>query len=311
MSELQKALKEYLAVRRALGFKLEKEGRLLENFVKFLQRRGATWITCDLAVRWAMNSLHGKPEWWASRLAAVRGFAKHRAGVDSRTEIPAPGLLPHRHRRKSPYVYSEDEIRKLIGVARQLHSPRGLRGTTFSTLFGLLAVAGLRISECLNLDRSDVDLAHGILQIRHSKFGKSRLVPLHPSSRGALKQYAELRDRVFPRPKDTRFFVSDRGMRLSGSYVHTVFLKLSRRIGLRSPTALHGPRIHDFRHRFAISTLEFLHRTGADVERYLPALAAYLGHANVVSTYWYLTATPELLRLALRRSERWKKAAVR
>ena len=158
---------------RALGFKLEKEERLLENFVKFLQRQGATYITCDLAVRWAMNSLHGQPEWWASRLAAVRGFAKHRAGVDSRTEIPAPGLLPHRHRRKSPYVYSEDEIRKLIGVARQLHSPRGLRGTTFSTLFGLLAVAGLRISECLNLDRSDLDLAQGILQIRHSKFGKS------------------------------------------------------------------------------------------------------------------------------------------
>jgi len=311
MSELQKALNEYLAVRRALGFKLEKQGRILENFVDFLQRQGAAFITRDLAVHWAMDSPHGSPAWWASRLEAVRGFAKYRAGADPRTQIPLPGLLPHRYRRKSPYVYSDGEIRRLIGAAQQLRSPRGLRATAFSTLFGLLAVAGLRISECLNLDRSDVDLAEGILQIRQSKFGKTRLVPLHPSSRGALKHYAALRDRVFPRPKDTRFFVSERGTRLSGSHVHTVFLKLSRRIGLRSPTALHGPRIHDFRHQFAVSALERLYRTGANVERHLPALAAYLGHVDVVSTYWYLTATPELLRLALRRSDRRRKEAGR
>ena len=307
MSEMRKSLNEYLAVRRALGFKLEKEGRLLQNFVEFLQRQEASFITRDLAVRWAMDSPHGQPAWWASRLDAVRGFANYRAGADPRTEIPLPGLLPHRYRRKSPYVYSDCEISKLIGAAQQLRSRRGLRATTFSTLFGLLAVAGLRISECLNLDRSDVDLAEGILQVRQSKFGKSRLVPLHPSSRAAVKHYAALRDRVFPRPKDTRFFVSERGTRLSGSYVHTIFLRLSRRIGLRSPTALHGPRIHDLRHRFAIRTLERLYRTGADVERQLPALATYLGHVDVVSTYWYLTATPELLRLALRRSERIRK----
>jgi site-specific recombinase XerD len=146
MSEMRKALNEYLAVRRALGFKLEKEGRLLQNFVDFLQRQEAAFITRDLAVRWAMDSPHGQPAWWASRLYMVRGFAKYRVGADPRTQIPLPGLLPPRYRRKSPYVYSDGEIGKLIGAAQQLRSPRGLRATAFSTLFGLLTVAGLRIA---------------------------------------------------------------------------------------------------------------------------------------------------------------------
>src|SRR5215831_12828106 len=149
MSELRKALHEYLAVRRALGFKLGKEGCLLQNFVDFLQQQGASFITRELAVRWAMDSPHGQPAWWSIRLRAIRGFAKYQSGVDPRTQIPAPGLLPHHYRRKSPYPYSQGEIRKLIGAAQQLPSPRGLRATVFSTLFGLLAVAGLRISECL------------------------------------------------------------------------------------------------------------------------------------------------------------------
>ncbi|MGO9269462.1 MAG: tyrosine-type recombinase/integrase [Terriglobia bacterium] len=311
MSDLRKALNEYLAVRRALGFKLKAQGRLLHNFVDFANRQGASFITRSLALRWAMESPAGQPAYWASRLGLVRGFAEYRSCVDPRTEIPPPGLLPHRYRRKSPYVYSDDDIQKLITAAQQLRSPKGLRATTFSTLFGLLAVAGLRISECLTLDRQDVDLVEGTLQVRQAKFGKSRWVPLHPSTCGRLKHYATLRDRAFPRPKDTTFLVSERGTRLSGSYVHATFLKLSRRIGLRSPRAQHGPRIHDLRHGFAIRTLTRLYRAGADVERHLPVLAAYLGHVDVVSTYWYLTATPELLRLACGRLDRKKKEVAR
>ncbi len=307
MSELRKALNEYLAVRRALGFKLKTQGRMLYNFVDFADGQGASFITRDLALRWATAPLLVQPVRWRARLDVVRDFAKHRAGIDPRTEIPPLGLLPYRYKRKSPYVYSDSEIKKLIEAAQQLRSPRGLRAATFSTLFGLLAVTGLRISECLGLDRQDVDLADGILLVRHAKFGKSRLVPLHPSTRTALHNYATLRDRIFPCPKDTRFFVSEQGTRLSGSYTHQLFLKLSRRIGLRSPTALHGPRIHDLRHGFAIRTLRRLYRAGADVERHLPVLATYLGHVGVAETYWYLTATPELLRLASGRLDRKEK----
>jgi integrase/recombinase XerD len=304
MSKLRQALHEYLAVRRALGFRLKEQARELHNFVDFAEEEKASFITRDLALRWATQSPHAQPVSWAIRLGFVRRFAEYRSATDLRTEIPPPGFLPHRYRRKPPYVYSEEEIQKLIEAAKQLRSPRGLRATTFSTLFGLLAVVGMRISECLTLDQQDVDLAEGILHIRHSKFGKSRLVPLHPSTRDVLKHYATLRDRTFQRPKDTSFFVSERGKRLSGSYVHDTFLKLSRRIGLRGPRARHGPRIHDLRHGFAIRTLLQLYRKGADVERALPVLATYLGHVGVASTYWYLTATPELLRLASGRLDR-------
>lgn len=310
MSELRKALNEYLAVRRALGFKLKAQGRLLHSFVDFVELQRASFVTRSLALRWAMDSPVGQPAYWAIRLGLVRRFAEYRSSADPRTEVPPLGLLPHSYPRKSPYVYSNDDIQKLITEAQQLRSPKGLRATTFYTLFGLLAVAGLRISECLTLDRQDVDLAEGTLQVRHSKFGKSRWVPLHPSTCGALKHYATLRDQKFPRPKDTCFFVSELGTRLHGSNVHTIFLKLSRRIGLRSPSAQHGPRIHDLRHGFAIRTLTHLYCAGADVESHLPVLATYLGHVNAASTYWYLTATPELLRLASGRLERKKKKGV-
>lgn len=204
-------------------------------------------------------------------------------------------------------MYSDDDIRKLIEAALQLRSRRGLRATTFATLFGLLAVTGLRIGECLALDRQDVDLADGILHVRHSKFGKSRLVPLHPSTCNALNRYATLRGRIFPRPKDNRFFVSELGTGVCLWHFRRTFWKLARGIGLRGPVGQRGPRIHDFRHGFAIRTLERLYRAGADVERCLPVLATYLGHVDAVSTYWYLTATPELLRLASRRLGRKKK----
>jgi integrase/recombinase XerD len=204
-------------------------------------------------------------------------------------------------------VYSDGDIQKLMEASLQLHSRRGLRATTFATLFGLLAVTGLRIGECLALDHQDVDLVDGILHVRQSKFGKSRLVPLHPSACNALNRYATLRRRIFPQPKDNRFFVSELGKGLSLEHFRRTFWKLARRIGLRGPVGQRGPRIHDFRHGFAIRTLERLYRADADVERHLPVLATYLGHVDAVSTYWYLTATPELLRLASRRLGRKRK----
>lgn len=198
-------------------------------------------------------------------------------------------------------MYSDGDIRKLIKAALRLHSRRGLRPTTFATLFRLLVVTGMRIGECLALDCEDVDLVNGIIHVRDAKFGKSRLVPLHPSTRNALKQYAALRHQIFPQRQDNRFFVSELGTGLSLSQVQHTFCKLVRRVGLQSPVGQRGPRIHDFRHGFAIRTLERLYRSGADVERQLPVLATYLGHVDPVSTYWYLTGTPRLMRLASRR----------
>jgi integrase/recombinase XerD len=307
MSELRKSLRSYLALRRALGFKLESQGRLLHRFVDFAEEQGASFITRDFALRFALASPHGQPALCAKRLQIVRTFAEHQAGVDARTEVPPRGLLPDGYIRRSPYVYSDNDIRKLIEGALRLGSRRGLRPTTIATLLGLLVVSGMRIGECLTLDCEDVDLISGIIHVRDAKFGKSRLVPLHPSTRNALKHYAALRDEIFPQRKDNRFFVSELGTGLSLSQVQHTFSKLVRRVGWRSPAGQRGPRIHDFRHGFAIRTLERLYRADADVERHLPVLATYLGHVDAVSTYWYLTATPELMRLASRRLGRKRK----
>jgi integrase/recombinase XerD len=216
-------------------------------------------------------------------------------------------LLPHRPGRAHPYLYSDDEVRKLLRAARQLPSTHGLRGPTYHGLLGLLAVTGLRISEARNLQTEDVDLKEGILTIRGAKFGKSRLVPIHPSTRKVLSDYALRRDRFLTRRPET-FFVSGRGTRLDGAEIRRTFYTLSRQIGLRGPSDSHGPRLHDFRHRFAVRTLVQWYRSGQDVERRLPVLSTFLGHVHVADTYWYLSACPELMGLAVKRFEDfWEK----
>jgi integrase len=196
-------------------------------------------------------------------------------------------------------LYSNEEIRKLLQAARRLPSDHGLRGSTYYSLLGLLAVAGLRISEARNLQTEDVDLKNDVLTIRGTKFGKCRLVPIHPSTRKVLSDYAFRRDRFLGRRPAT-FFVSSRGTRLDGAEIRRTFYSLSRQIGLRGPTDSHGPRLHDFRHRFAVETLVQWYRSGQDVERRLPALSTYLGHVHVADTYWYLSASPELMGLAVK-----------
>lgn len=303
MSPLGQAVEEYLALRRGLGFSLRLQGTMLRQFAAYLERDSAPYITRELALRWAMQPANAQPAQWANRLNTVRRFAQFRCASDPRTEVLPLGLLPHRYGRKPPYIYAEGEIRRLLDVARQLPSATGLRPATYATLFGLLAVTGLRISEALALDRGDVDWADAVLTIRRTKFGKSRLVPIHPSARRALRRYALLRDRVYPRLKTESVFVSEHGERLTASAVRWTFNRLSQRIGLRGPTDRRGPRLHDFRHRLAVTTLLRWYRAGVDVERHLPALSTYLGHRHVADTYWYLSAVPELLQLAAARLE--------
>jgi integrase/recombinase XerD len=305
MSELREALEEYIALRRSLGTKLQGADSGLRKFIAFAESEGALHITADLALRWARQSNGKEPGTWAGRLQMVRGFATWRSATDPQTEIPSKGLLPFRYRRKPPYIYSDEEIERLITAARELPSSKGMRGATYSTLFGLLAVTGMRLGEALALDRDDVDLREGILTIRLTKFHKSRLAPIHQSTSRVLSDYEERRDRVFPRPISPAFFVSDLGSRPTHWSAEYNFAKVSQQIGLREPMEGHrhghGPRLHDMRHRFAARTLVDWYRAGIDVEREMPRLATYLGHVHVNETYWYLEAVPELLQLATER----------
>ena len=293
-------MNDYLRVRRSLGFLLREPEGLLRNFVLFLQAERASYITRELAVRWATRPAKAQPATWAGRLSTVRRFAIWYSAIEPRTEIPPAGLLPHRHRRKPPHIYSDEEIRKVLRRTQQLTSSHGLRAHTYKSLFGLLVATGMRVNEALGLDRTDVDLERGILHIRRTKFGKSRYVPVHPSTVAALKKYARVRDRLFPAPLLPAFFLSEKGDRITEWIARYTFAKISQRIGLRAAAKRrgHGPRLQDMRHRFAARTLIHWYRAGLDVERELPKLSTYLGHVHVNDTYWYLEAVPELLRLA-------------
>ena len=301
MTDLQHLLDEYLATRRALGAELRLCGRLLQRFVAFAAQRESAFLTTELAQQWASQPLDAQPAQWANRFGMVRRFALYAHAADARHEVPPPGLLRGSYRRPQPYIYSDKEIADLLGAARGLSGTTGLRPCTYATLLALLAVTGMRPTEPLGLDRDDVDLEAGVLTVRQGKFGKSRHIPVHASTQEALACYAAQRDRLCPQPLDLGFFLSERGTRITEWALRWTFVKLSRQVGLRGPSDSRGPRLQDLRHRFAVATLLSWYRNGADVERHLPRLATYLGHAHVSDTYWYLSATPELLEAAARR----------
>jgi len=301
MSALFAALENYLALRRSMGFKLERAGKLLAQFVVHCEAAGAETVTTQLALGWATLPEGRDTGWAAHRLSVVRGFAKHLAFLDTGTEVPPVDLLPARSHRATPYLYSEDEVRRLMAAAGTLRSP--LRRATFSTLLGLLWVTGMRVGETLRLDRDDVDLTHGILVVRKSKFGKSREIPVHESTTAALHAYAKQRDELCRQAISPAFFVSLAGTRLRYDNFHVAFLSFVRKTGVKRRSATCRPRPHDLRHSFAVRTLIDWYRDGANVESRLPWLSTYLGHVHPANTYWYLSAAPELLGLAAERLE--------
>ena len=306
MKSVRNAIEDYIALRRSLGFKLYGMATSLGKFASFLEQKEAPYITTALALEWAMQTVDHSPSHWAQRLGFVRVFARHWSATDPRTEIPPAGLLPFRARRARPYLYTEQEIQRLLTAAKSLSSSSGLRPWTYNCLFGLLAVSGLRISEAIKLERQDVDFHQELLTIRQTKFNKSRLIPLHTSTRDVLTEYAEHRDRLVPSPRSSCFLLNDCGRCLERSTVLRTFHDLSRQIGLRGAADHTGPRLHDFRHRFALETLIHWYRTGEDIERRLPVLSTFLGHTHAADTYWYLSIHPELMGLATERLEqRW------
>ncbi len=293
MTTLRTSVQDYLTMRRGLGFKLHDAGVGLLDFVAFMERRRAARITMDLALEWATKSKAAQPAAWARRLSFVRGFARYRSAIDPRTQIPPASLLPYRPQRARPYIYTEQEIERLLTAARSLRPVSGLRGWTYYALFGLLSVSGLRISEALNLKLTDLDLRES----------------LHASTLNVLSDYLRRRKRFLAGRPASHLFVSSTGNRLDLGAVHRTFYALSRQIGLRGPSASHGPRLHDFRHRFAVQTLLNWYRGRQEIETRLPILSTYLGHVHVSDTYWYLSAHPELLGQAVNRLERYWEGA--
>jgi integrase/recombinase XerD len=301
MTALADALTDYLTMRRALGFKLERTGQLLADFVAHAERVGAEGLTVELALGWATQPAGAEPCWHAARLSAVRGFARYLATIDPATQIPPADVLPGRSQRAVPYLYTDAEIAAVMAAADDLRSP--LRAATYTTLVGLLAATGMRIGEAIALDRGDVDLPCGLIVVRDSKFGKSRQLPLHPTTIEALTGYAGTRDRLCPAPRTPAWFVSTTGTRLIYRNVHFVFHRLTQQAGLRARLLRCRPRPHDLRHTFAVATLLDWYRDGGDVAARMPLLSTYLGHASPANTYWYLSAAPELLAQAARRLE--------
>ncbi|MHB1431379.1 MAG: tyrosine-type recombinase/integrase [Streptosporangiaceae bacterium] len=300
MSPLRQALTDYLAIRRALGYKLARPEKLLSQFITYLEDNGAGTVTTGHALAWA-TAPGGDASWHALRLSAVRGFAAHLHTIDPATEVPPADLIPWRPRRATPYLYSDADISTLIATAAGLRFP--LRTATYQTLIGLLAVTGMRIGEAIRLDRADADLAGGVLTVRESKFGKSRLVPLHPTTVDALRRYLRLRDQLRPQPSSPAVFISPAGTRLLYCNVHSTFQQLARHAGLQPRSASCRPRIHDLRHSFAVRSLLDAYAAGQDGQARLTLLSTYLGHVDPSATYWYLSAAPELLALAGQRLE--------
>jgi integrase len=311
MNTLRQAVQEYLSMRRHLGFKLQKDGEALLDFVTFMEQKHAPYITAALALDWAQQPTNVQPAHWAQRLSFVRGFARYRSASDSRTQIPSPGLLPFKPKRARPYLYSDEEINSLLCAALNMshrYNSCALLPWVYYCLFGLLSVTGLRLGEAQNLKVQDVDLEAAVLTVRNAKFGKTRLVPLHTSTCNVLADYIARREHHWGgRPVSSYLFVSSWGNRLDSGQIHRAFYVLSRQIGLRGESDSHGPRLHDLRHRFATNTLVNWYQSGQDPERRLPLLSAYLGHVHIADTQWYLEGTPELMREAMRRLEhRWE-----
>lgn len=293
MTALADRAEEYVRLRRAFGAKLVGAAPLLASFTAFLDTRGETTVTVDAAVAWASQDPAANRMQVARRIAVVRGLAAYLQAFDPATEIPPGHLLPASSTRTAPHVYSDQQIVTLLHAARTLQPE--LHGAGLATLIGLMAAAGVRTGEVLRLDRGDFDPIAATLTIRDSKWGKSRRIPLHPSTRVALDEYAALRDRYVREPLDAALLLSARGARITSAMLYRWFPAVRTAAGIVGEPGQRPARLYDLRHTFAVHTLRDWHAAGVDVRRHLPVLSTYLGHVNPDNTYWYLQAVPELM----------------
>jgi integrase len=297
---LRASLGEYLEIRRALGFKLERQEQFVNQFITFLERRGAERPVPEFAFEWA-SAKGTDPAWWATRLTAIRGFLTYLHTLDPTIEIP-PRVFGARSHRATPFIYTDAELAALLRAAELLPSP--LSAATYRTLIGLLAVTGMRVGEAIRADRGDLDLDAGVLTVRHAKFDKTRALPLHATTTRALSDYLQQRDRLLPAPGSPALFISLAGTRLIYTNIQQKFARIVQHAGLAARSATCRPRIHDLRHSFAVHTMLDWYAQGPEVQPKLPLLSAYLGHVHPQDTYWYLSAAPELLGIAGERLQR-------
>lgn len=306
MTALAQELNRYLTIRRSLGYGLSTAEQILRKFVGFAERENAEFISADLFMRWRESFGRANRQTWSRRLGMVRLFAQWLHCMNPKHEVPLQSLIPSRERRPHPYIYTEDEIRRIVKTAGELQSITGIRALTCSTLFGLIAVTGLRVNEAVSLDASDIDLENGVVTVRRGKLGKVRLLPVTDCTRMRLAEYAKERDRLLGAPSEA-FFAADHGKRLTRSRAEYNFAVVCQALGLRPLQKFHrhgrGPRIHDLRHTFAVRTLLHWYRTSREPGREMIKLSTYLGHGNPANTYWYVEAVPELLELASKRVE--------
>lgn len=301
MTTLEQHAADYLRIRRALGFKLERAEKLLAQYLAYLETMGQDRVTIANALTWARMPAAGGGNWWAQRLSVVRCFATYLHALDPAHEIPPADALARRIRRAVPYLYTEQEIWALMAATDRLRGQ--LRRATYRTLIGLLAVSGMRVGEAIRLDRPHLDLAVGAVTIMDSKFGKSRELPLHPTTVAALREYLRIRDAHSHADVSDALLISPAGTRLIYCNVHATFRQLRADAGLRSTSSACRPRVHDLRHRFAVQTLLDWYRDGVDVQPRLPLLSTYMGHTHPRHTFWYLEAAPELIAIAGQRLE--------
>lgn len=310
-ASLQVRVEQYLSERRRLGFSGRTQTYAIRSFTRHVQTVGHRGpLTLDVMANWARCDSHDSvdPLTWARRLKLLRTFLRWLQQFEPRTEIPDDSVFGRMPERLSPHIYSEQEIIDLLAAARRLGPAPGLRGAIYETLFGLIASTGMRIGEALALRNEDVDLKYGILTIHQTKFGKSRQVPIHPSTVEALRRYIWIRNLAGDFAQDgSPFFIATRGRRLGlpmdSHQVHRVFASLREQLGWRNRGAHHAPRIHDLRHTFVVRRIVLWQAQGVDIDQAMLSLSTYVGHAMVTNTYWYLSAVPELMALAAGRFE--------
>lgn len=307
MKNLFRGIEEYVQMKHALGFDFKKQNYHLKSFARFMKVRRKNVITADLALKWAKKDPK-HPAWYqATLLSILRSFALHWATIERKTEVWPKRLLPQRYVRRKPYIYTSKEISELMAACWTLESSGSIRAHTFFTLFGLLAVTGMRLSEALDLKIDDVNLKDGILTVRRTKFNKTRFVSLDSSAMLALGRYKKVKEEIHPQSRSPFFLITVKDSQVRPGIAEWTFRKLAHQIGLRDVSSHSGARLHDLRHTFAVRTIEKWYREGADVDELMPILSTYMGHAGPSSTYWYLTITPGLMKLVRSRLEKFVK----
>ena len=304
MKTLKTQVERYIKLRRQLGYKLKTSEKILIKFASFSEEHGVSHIKNEIAVMFAKKNPNASSATWNRVLGIIRQFAFFLSAIDKKTEIPPLNLIVGTYHRSKPYIYTKEQINNLLKGCLKLGTRAIILKHTYYTLFGLIAVTGMRISEAISLKQRNVDFSDGIIFIKNTKFKKSRIIPLDKTTLSELEKYIYYKSKYNQNSNSLNLFISSSGTELKYHNVKKAFIRASIYAGLRKTIKGKGPRIHDIRHTFAVHTLTEWYKNGIDIEVNLPLLSTYLGHVNPANTYWYLSQSPDLLNQALIRLEK-------